>query len=130
MRLFLPIIFSFMLFLLSACADTEWPQWISGEPTKEEMDGYKGPIKMPKQEVSGKEWPNLADVPSRPKIILQDAQKELLVTEMKDNNIQGLQVIDDYNKGLKPLVTPVPPKTVPKVIKTKKHKKKAKRHAK
>mgnify|MGYP003387503019 FL=1 len=116
--------------MLSACADTEWPQWISGEPTKEQLDAYKGPIKMPKQQVSGKEWPNLADVPDRPKIILADDKKSLLVTEMKDNNIQGLQVIEDYNQALKPAVTSPPKKPVPNAIKKKKQKKKVKPHAK
>lgn len=129
MRLCLPIFFGFVLLLLSACADTEWPQWLSGEPSKEQLDAYKGPISMPSQDSSGKPWPNLADVPERPKVILQDDKKDILVTEMKDMNVQGLEEIEAYNKGIKPALKSTPKKPAPKAIK-KKQKKKAKRHAK
>ena len=132
MRIYISILFSFMLLLLPACADTEWPQWLSGEPTREELDAYKGPIPMPNPDSEGKTWPNLADVPNRPKVILQEDKKDILVTEMKDKNIEGLHEIEEYNKGLKPAVTSPVKKPAAKIIKKTKHKKKKKvrRHAK
>lgn len=114
-----------LLGVLTSCADTPWPQWITGEPTREQLDAYQGPIPMPNPNSDGKEWPNLADVPKRPVIILPDDKKSLLITEMKDNNMQGLQEIADYNKGIQPNLKPAPKqKTVTK------KKKKASAHAK
>ncbi len=126
MRIYISIFFSAMLLLLPACADTEWPQWLSGEPPREELDAYKGPIPMPNPGSEGKTWPNLADVPQRPKVILPENKKDILVTEMKDNNIYGLHEIEEYNKGLKPAVTSPAKKPLPKFIQKTNHKKKKK----
>ncbi len=138
MRNFLPILLSVMLLLLPACADTEWPQWISGEPTKEQLDAYKGPIEMPNPSTEGKTWPNLADVPERPKIILPETEKDVLVSEMKEKNAEGLKEIEAYQQGHQPVVKLTPKKVTPKkdVHKAakkplkKKHKKKAPPHVK
>lgn len=126
MQLYISILFSFMLLLLSACADTQWPQWLSGEPTREQLDAYKGPIPMPNPDTQGKVWPNLADVPARPKVILDNAQTDTLVTEMKQKNAQGLQEIESYNNNLKPASASPPKKPAPPVIKKKKYRKKKK----
>jgi hypothetical protein len=122
MRITISILFSFMLLVLSACADTEWPQWISGEPTKEQLNAYKGPIPMPNPGTQGKEWPNLADVPHHPKVTLSEEKKDLLVAGMKDDNMEGLHEIEAYNKTLQPVVTVTPKKPVKKPVQ--KHKKK------
>lgn len=138
MRIYLPVLYCFMLLLVCACADTEWPQWLSGEPTRAELDAYKGPIPMPNPDTTGKTWPNLADVPNRPNIILPDEKKDVLVTEMKAENKKGLAEIDAYNKGLKPeikspLKKPIlktPKKPIKKNSNKKPNKKKATSHVK
>ncbi len=132
MRIFLsilPTIFlSAALLLVSACADTQWPQWISGEPTREQLDDHKGLIPMPDTDPRGKSWPNLADVPERPMVILKDKQKDELVTEMKNKNADGLNDIETYKKSVRPAVSPAPKTVARKTVKTKKHKKKVTRH--
>lgn len=136
MRLYLQLFLGGVLLLLSSCADTEWPQWISGEPTKEQLDAYKGPIPMPDGKTEGKSWPNLADVPQRPKVILPEQDKNALVAEMKKENAQGLAEIAAYNAAnppivkpiAKPIVKPAPKPVAKKVIKKKKKKKKVSHH--
>lgn len=134
MRNFLPILLSAVLLLLSSCADTEWPQWISGEPTKQQLDAYKGPIEMPNPSTEGKTWPNLADVPERPKIILPEAEKDALVSEMNEKNAQGQKEIEAYQQGHQPVVKVTAKKAAPKKAAKKpikkKHKKKAHPHVK
>lgn len=124
MRLFFQLFCGGMLLCLAACADTEWPQWISGEPTKEQLDAYKGPIPMPDNKTEGKSWPNLADVPARPKVILDQPQKDALVTEMKEENAAGLAEIEAYNVAnpptVKQIVKPAPKPVVKKAVKKKK----------
>jgi hypothetical protein len=71
---------------LCACADTEWPQWISGEPTKAELSAYKGPIAMPAVDTENKPWPNLADVPPRPNVLMTPQETLALTNEMKQEN--------------------------------------------
>lgn len=130
MRVYLQLISGVMLLLLTACADTEWPQWISGEPTKEQLDAYKGPIPMPDGKTDGKSWPNLADVPQRPKVILKEDDKNALVAEMKEENTQGLAEIAAYNEAnppivkpsVKPIAKPAPKPVAKKVVKKKKKK--------
>ncbi len=131
MRLLVQLFFGMLLLFLAACADTEWPQWISGEPTKEQLDAYKGPIPMPDSKTEGKSWPNLADVPARPKVILAEPQKDALVAEMKEENAAGLAEIKAYNAAnpsivkpiAKPVIKPAPKPVVKKVVKKKKKKK-------
>ena len=106
MRLIIYSIFGLVALLLSSCADTPWPHWISGEPTREELDAYQGPIAMPNPDTDGKEWPNLADVPAKPKIILADNKKDALVSEMKTKNTQGLAEITKYNAAHPPIAKP------------------------
>ncbi|NDE89914.1 MAG: hypothetical protein EB059_02055 [Alphaproteobacteria bacterium] len=108
MRIIIQKFLCVLLLALAACADTEWPQWISGEPTREQLDAYKGPIAMPNPKAEGKAWPNLADVPARPAVILPDDQKNALVTEMKNKNTEGVAEIAAYNAGHTPVVKPAP----------------------
>ncbi len=137
LQLFLGPLLLGALLLLTSCADTEWPQWISGEPTKEQLNAYKGPIPMPDGKTDGKSWPNLADVPARPKVILQENDKNALVAEMKEENAQGLAEIAAYNEAnppiVKPIAKPAPKPVVKKAVKKKKkkpsNKKKASHHA-
>jgi hypothetical protein len=109
--------------LLSACADSELPQWFSGEPTRAELDAYKGPIAMPAIDTAEKEWPNLADVPERPTVLLQPAEKAALIAELKAKNTQGNNQVDVFNGKALP---PLKPTIKSALKKSKKKKKKAK----
>jgi hypothetical protein len=114
----------FLCVALSACADTEWPKWITGEPTSQELAAYQGPIEMPQTSTQGKVWPNLADVPARPTVILEDGAKDVLLTEMKNKNTQGLAEIENYKANNRPIIK----KPSVKNSKSKTMKKKARHH--
>lgn len=102
MRVFLPIVLTGLVLLLSSCADTEWPHWLSGEPSRAELDAYHGPIEMPKPDTDGKDWPNLADVPARPAVLMSDSDKQKLVSEMTAGNSEGNKEIAALNEKLHP----------------------------
>jgi hypothetical protein len=55
------------LLLLSGCADTPWPTWITGEPPQSVIEdtSKRSPI-IPRAKGAEKTWPNLATVPPRP----------------------------------------------------------------
>lgn len=49
-------------FLLSGCADTKWPTWISGEPSESVLRAPRAVTRPAKQK--DKAWPRLGDVPT------------------------------------------------------------------
>lgn len=91
---------------LTACADTEWPKWITGEPTRAELNSYSGPIAMPALATREKEYPNLADVPARPKITLTNKTTETMTAEMAAENAEGHRLVDEYKKSMQPVTAP------------------------
>lgn len=111
---------AFLVFGLSSCAETEWPQWLSGEPSKAELDSYSGPLVMPATSAEEKEWPNLADVPPRPTRTMPAREVEAIKTELKTKNAEGQTVIENFQKEM----APPPPPQKPKSVKPKQKKKK------
>lgn len=98
---------------LSSCADTEWPKWISGEPTRAELESYQGPIAMPPLDTSDKPYPNLADVPERPKIATTPAERAATRNDMQADNEYGQSLVDTYQRGAAPVLRPPQFKRVP-----------------
>ncbi len=95
---------------LSGCADTEWPHWITGEPTREELNAYKGPIEMPAIDVADKRIPNLAEVPPSPKILMKKKEEVALRKAMKQDNENGNAESDAYAQSLAAQPAPQPVK--------------------
>jgi hypothetical protein len=90
-----------LLLTLGACSDGTLPKWISGEPTQAEIDSYSGPIAMPQAPAGDTTYPNLADVPERPKPILSPADRQSEMEKLKQENVEGQEAIRDYNAGMK-----------------------------
>lgn len=78
---------------------------------------------MPTTSAEEKEWPNLADVPPRPTRTMPAREVEAIKTELKEKNVEGQTVIENFQKEMAP--PPKPPEK-PKTAKQKKKKKKAK----
>jgi hypothetical protein len=92
---------------LSGCADTEWPKWISGEPTRDELNAYQGPIPMPALDTADKPYPNLADVPKRPEIPSTPEQAHELTAEMTRDNQYGQFLSEGFKtQGQPPVLRP------------------------
>ncbi len=96
---------------LTACADTEWPKWITGEPTRAELNNYSGPIAMPALDTRDKPYPNLADVPARPKITLTPTATENMTADMIAENNEGQGLIAEYKRATQQPVTKPAKKT-------------------
>jgi hypothetical protein len=92
-----------LLLMLGACSDDTLPKWISGEPSQAEIDSYSGAITMPQAPGDEEAYPNLADVPARPKAILSPAQRQEEMESLKQENLEGQEAIRKYN-------TPQPPR--------------------
>jgi hypothetical protein len=106
--------------LLPGCADTDAPRWLTGEPPREEIESYQGPIAMPPVTVEGKTWPNLGDVPPRPKMLMEPYEKVDLTATLQEENAAGQKAIADYVRA----TAPVPKQTFAKSKKSQKSKKK------
>lgn len=92
---------------LGGCADTRLHKWLTGLPNAEDI-AYTGPLAMPATSPQGKPWPNLADVPEKPKPLMSVAEDKKKLAEMTQENAAGEQAIADYNRLNPPPPTPTP----------------------
>lgn len=114
--------------LLASCADTEWPRWITGEPTKAELQNYNGPIIMPAEGSENKAWPNLADVPPRPDGLMPAAETENIRQELKQKNAEGQATVAAFQAGQKKTSAPKASVVTKKKSENNKKTKKKKNH--
>jgi hypothetical protein len=109
---------------LSGCADTDMPRWLTGEPPRAEIESYQGPIAMPPVTVEEKSWPNLADVPPRPVLLMKPDEKAELAAELRQENAVGQAAVADYAHASAPEQSVKKPAAKQKKSKKKKAQKK------
>ncbi|NBX73424.1 MAG: hypothetical protein EBQ89_03910 [Alphaproteobacteria bacterium] len=71
--------------LLTACADTVWPEWISGEPPRNVTGAQANTPGITRMGAEGNDWPRLQEVPNTPPAI-QNSSKNILELEMQRRN--------------------------------------------
>lgn len=81
-----------MVFLLSlsACADTKWPTWITGEPDDSVINAPRIVRDAPSQDEQT--WPSLASVPPRPKDFSTTNFRKNEVMKMQDDTIDANRI--------------------------------------
>lgn len=119
--LFRAVMVAICLVGLVGCADTHWPEWLTGEPTPEEKS-YQGKLAedfLPRMET---QWPNLADVPSRAVPTVSLAERQKMLADLRARNAEAQKVVAAF-KAAHPPAVKAKGKT-PKKKQTKKAKKK------
>ncbi|MBI3419522.1 MAG: hypothetical protein HY053_05270, partial [Proteobacteria bacterium] len=78
-----------LLTMLCACTDDALPEWMTGVPSQTELDASKGTVVMPAAATANQPYPNLADVPLRPRPYVLPAQRVDEVKNLKRENTDG-----------------------------------------
>lgn len=66
------------------------PQWLTGEPGKEVVQAERRVQNAPSQQSST--WPNLADVPQKPKDFTSVKEREGWIAGMQDDQDEAVQM--------------------------------------
>lgn len=78
----LTIILSLVSLLLSGCADTPWPTWLTGEPDDAVLNAPRVVGRPPSAGV--KTYPNLATVPEKPKDFSPRTDRQKAIGTMEE----------------------------------------------
>lgn len=81
------LLFFPLFFLLSACADTQLPSWLTGEPEQSVLTAPRvvsTPVKG-----AEKAWPNLADVPEAKPVFTSQQVRDARAVEMNSDRLKG-----------------------------------------
>ncbi|NTU77619.1 MAG: hypothetical protein HGA90_07415 [Alphaproteobacteria bacterium] len=77
----------FCVLALSACADSQWPTWLTGEPGASVLNAPRVVGTPPSH--ADKSFPNLATVPEKPKDFSKIPDVEKQVERMKSDKIEA-----------------------------------------
>jgi hypothetical protein len=76
--------------LLSGCADTQWPSWLTGEPDASVVNAPRAVGVPPSQHDTS--YPNLATVPSRPTDFSSKADRQEMISIMEEDKEEAQRI--------------------------------------
>lgn len=98
-------------FFLTGCADTPWPNWLSGEPDQKTLYENRT-IPAAPQTSSDTPWPNLADVPPRRTDFSPSAERQDDVHVMTQDFGEATTIKKEVDSAPPPDLLPLPPPSV------------------
>ena len=94
----------FCLLALTACADTPWPEWITGEPDNTVLNAPHRVGEAPSKDLQ--EWPNLASVPAKPKNFSTLNERQAMIKQMMTDKAEAEALRQQIANEPQP--TPIP----------------------
>ena len=76
--------------LLTSCADTRWPTWLTGEPDESVLNAPRV-VGKPSGALD-KTYPNLASVPEKPKDFSTTSERKELISTLKQDKTEAQDV--------------------------------------
>lgn len=96
----------FGLTLLAGCAETKFPTWLTGEPADSVINAPRIVRVAPSRAVAG--WPNLAEVPEKPKDFSPSGESQKQMKRMQDDKAESETLRQKIQAAPAPSLPPLP----------------------
>lgn len=78
------------LLVLSGCADTAWPTWITGEPDDSVLNAPR--IVGKPESLNDNTWPNLANIPPKPNDVTTPDEGKKQIQQMNADKAEAYKI--------------------------------------
>ena len=107
----LTIISVLSLLLLTGCAETKWPSWLTGEPDDSVLNAPRVVGAPPS--LHDTSWPNLASVPEKPKDFSTSAARRAHIKQLNTDKTEAQEAKDRLENEPMPSTLPPSPTLAP-----------------